>query len=147
MKHRNYLTCKIQCKRNFSILVNWFKVITSQTRLPRILNCLHQHDNNKWPTLRDSKPSQIDSKWIKIWKIGSLVWTLNTPKVTIHETLLGVRYSIANIASYRCLTLRQKCRFDNCSKQDFMKWLVMEIYYHGTHRCTKLKVLEALNTS
>ena len=27
-----------------------------------------------------------------------------------HETLLGVRYSIANMASYRCLTLKQKCR-------------------------------------
>ena len=51
---------------NFLVSVNWVKVITSQTGPPRILNNLHQHDNNKQPTLRDSKPSQMDLKQLKI---------------------------------------------------------------------------------
>jgi hypothetical protein len=56
----------MQCKRNFNILVNWSKVITRQIGLPRIMNIVHQYENSKLSTLRDSKPNQMDSKWLKI---------------------------------------------------------------------------------
>ena len=72
--------------------------MTRQTWPSRIMNNSLQHDNNKYPTLRDSKPSQADLKQLKIWNISSLVWTLNTSKVVSHEKLLGVRYSLANVA-------------------------------------------------
>ena len=58
MKHGKSLTSRMKCKRNFLILVNSVKLITGQTRPPKILNNLHQHNNNKQLTLRDSKPSQ-----------------------------------------------------------------------------------------
>ena len=147
LKHSNSLTSKMQCKRNFLILVKWVKIITSRTGLPRIMNNLHQHDNNKWPTLRDSKHSQTHLKWLKIWNISSLVWTLNTPKEVSHETFLGTKYSIANTTFYHCLTLTQKCRIGHCSKWDFTEWLRMAVCLHGTSGYAKFKVLETLKTS
>ena len=116
LKHNKSLTSTMHRKSNFRILVNCSKVIARQTGLSTNVRKVHQHENSKLPTLRDSKPNQMDSKWLEIWNIGSQVWTLDTLKVAYHETFLGVRYSTANTTSCRCLTLRVKCRFGNFSK-------------------------------
>ena len=121
LKYNNSLTSKMQHNRNFNIWVNWVKVIACQTGLPKILCKVQIYENNNWPTLRDSKPNQIDSKWLKIWNIGSLVWILDTPKVANNKTFLVARYSDANKAFCRYLTLRWKWRNYNCSKWDFTK--------------------------
>ena len=96
LKHNKSLISRIQFKKNYLILVNCVKVITSQTWPPRIMDNLHQHDNNKQPTLRDSKPSPNMSKWLEIWNIVSLIGIIHNPKVVSCEMLLGTRYSHAN---------------------------------------------------
>ena len=89
--------CTMQCNRNFNILINWSKVIARQTGLPRNV-CKVQNDENKnWPTLRGSKPNQMNSKRLKIWNIGSLLWILGTPKAASYDTFLGTRYSMTKM--------------------------------------------------
>ena len=136
----------MQHNRNFNILVNWVKIRARQTGLPRNVCKVQNDENSNWPTLRDSKPNQMDSKWSEIWNIGSLLWILDILKVASYDTFLGARYSLANTASCRCLIFKVKCRFGNFSKQYFSKWLKMMIYLHGMLRHTKWKVLETLNT-
>ena len=96
LEHRKSLTPKIWCKRNFFIWVNWSRVIVCQTRLPEILNNMQICNKGNWPTLRGSKPSQTDLKWLETWHTSSLICILNIPQVEIHETLPIAIYSIKN---------------------------------------------------
>ena len=116
LKHNKSLTSTIQCNMNFNISINWFKIIMHQTGPPRNMCKVQKHENSNWPTLRGLKPNQTDSKWLKIWNIGSQVRILGTPKFVGYDTFLGARYSKTNTTSCRCLTLVVKCRFDNFSK-------------------------------
>ena len=71
LKHNKSLMYTMQCNRNFNILINWSKVITRQIGLPRIICNYTNAQNSKWPTLRDSKPSEMGLKQLKLWNIGS----------------------------------------------------------------------------
>ena len=66
LKHNKFLTSTIQCNRNFKIMVNWSNFIACQTGLPRKVCKVQNDENYDWPTLRGSKPNQMDLKWFKI---------------------------------------------------------------------------------
>ena len=106
LEHMKCLILVTQCKNNFFIWVNQVKDIIGRTRLPRIVNYTNAL-NSKLPTLRGSKPSQIDSKWAENYNTCSLIYILNIPNVAGHETFLGKRYSKTNWATVCILTLAQ----------------------------------------
>lgn len=147
LEHRKSLTSRMKFKRNYISMVKWVKDMTDQTWLSRILGNYTQSENDKLPTLKDSKPNQMNLKWLKTWNIASMVCILNIPKVGNHETFPNTIYSKTNWTIVHCLTLRQNYGIGKCSKWDFTKWLKMTTEHYGTHAYIKWKVLSHWNTT
>ena len=110
-------------------MVNWVKDMIGQIGPPKILTISQMLDNSELPTFRGLKPSQTNSKWPKIWNIGSLMCIINFQKVAGHEKFLDKIYSKANWAIVCCLTLGQ----------NYESWHLLKIGFHQIIQVGKIE--------